>query len=66
MFDLGKIDKGLLRKRSVDADSEDLGVFGGELGIVLVRTGRLKMLDSTGIEVELIKIDQDSFALQGA
>jgi len=62
VIDFGEVGKGFLGVGSVDADSQYFGVFCLELRII-VRTGRLQILDSGRAEIENVKIDQDIFPL---
>jgi hypothetical protein len=66
MFDLREVDEGLLGKDGVRAYAEDFGIFRLKLAVIVVRTGRLKVLDSGRAEIEHVKIDQDIFPPQAA
>jgi hypothetical protein len=62
VFNFGEIDEGLLGERSIGADPDHLSILCRELGVVVVRAGRLKMFDSCWAEVQDIEIDQDILA----
>ena len=66
MFNLGEIDKGLLGEDRVGADPQNLGIFCLEFCVIVVRTGRLEMLNSGGAKVQDIEIDQNILSPQGA
>lgn len=63
--DLGKVGEGFLGKRRIHADTDDFSVFCLEEREV-VRTGRLQVLDSSGAEVEDVKVNQDVLAFEAA
>jgi len=65
VVNLGKVNEGPLGKYHVGTNAQYLGVLGLELGVV-VRTGRLKTLNSGGAKVEHVKIDKNIFTLEAA
>jgi len=65
IVDLGEVGKGLLREWRIGADSQNFGILGLEL-LVIVRTGRLQVLDSCGSKVQDIEIDQNILSPQAA
>jgi hypothetical protein len=54
-----------LRKWRVAADTDDFSVFGLEKCMV-VRTGRLEILDSGRAEIEHVKVYENVFTLEAA
>jgi hypothetical protein len=59
VVELDEVDKCLLREDRVGADPQNLGILCRELSVVVVRTGRLKVLDSGGAKVQDIKVDEN-------
>lgn len=57
IIQLQKFREGLLRKGRIHAYAQDLGILCLKLGVI-VRTGRLNMLDSGGAVVSEVKINQ--------
>jgi hypothetical protein len=66
VFDFGEINECLLRERGISANADDLGVLRRKLAIVLVRTGRLEVLDSSGAKIQCVKINENVLAFQAA
>jgi hypothetical protein len=64
VLDLGEIYERLLREGSVSANPYDFGILSGKLAVVLVRTGRLKVLDSGGAKIQCVKINENILAFQ--
>ena len=50
----------------IGADAQNLGILCRELSVIVVRTGRLQLLDSGGAEVEDVKIDENILSSQAA
>ena len=65
VVNLSKVDEGFLRKYRVGADAQYFGVLGLKFGIV-VRTGRLKALNSGRAKVEHVKIDENILTFEVA
>jgi hypothetical protein len=65
VIDLGEIGESLLRKWRIGANAQDFSVLGLELRIV-VRTGRLEILDSGRAEIKNVEVDQNVLALEAA
>jgi len=65
VIDFSEVCKRFLGVGCVDADAQHFGVLRLELGII-VRTGRLQILDSGRTEIENVKIDQDILPLEAA
>jgi len=66
VLDLREVDKGLLGEDRIGADAQNLGILCRELSVIVVRTGRLQLLDSGGAKVEDVKINEDIFPPQAA
>jgi hypothetical protein len=66
MFDFGEVDESLLRERGIGADAYNLGILSRKLAVVFVRTGRLKVRDSRGAEIQRVEIDENVLAFQAA
>ena len=58
-------DEFFMRAFMIGADSQNFGILGLEL-LVIVRTGRLQVLDSCGSKVQDIEIDQNILSPQAA
>jgi len=65
VVDFSKINEGFLGKYRVGTNAQYFSVLGLKLRVV-VRTGRLKALNSGWAEVEHVKIDQDILTLEAA
>jgi len=65
IVDLGEVSEGFLGKWRINAHAQYLSVFSLELRVV-VRTGRLQVLDSRRAKIEHVKIDQNIFAFKAA
>ena len=65
VVDFSKVNEGFLGKYRVGANAQYFSVLGLKLGVV-VRTGRLKALNSGWTKVEHVKIDQNILTFEAA